>query len=818
MTLNSTNLNFLKSLLLILISAKINSQTNENNKKGEVLGKVLNESKQNIGFASIILVQNDSTYINNTISTSTGEFKISNVPSGTYSIRIEHIEYASYTSELFTLSHGEKKSLPTFILQPVINVLDEVKIINKKKLIEVQSDKLIFNVSNSPSASGTNGLDLLKKAPGVSIDLDNNISLLGKSGVQIYINNIPSRLSGTDLASFLQSMTSDNIDSIEIISNPSSKYEAEGNAGIINIRMKKNIELGFNGSATSSFTQGQYLRYSNGLSLNYGNEKLKTNFDITQSQNKSYDTFLDTKRQNESILELDSEELRNNKAVNIALGLEYRLSENQTLNFSGRSILNQNESDLNSRNDIFDTNPRQLNSILISRSAFEEPSQNLSLNLNHQWTVNETSSLNTALSLGAFSNDQNTYQPNTYLESDGATIISVDDNQFNGTADINLWSAKTDFEKSWENTTFSTGIKHSHISTENSFRFFDYVDQQPVLDVTQSNDFNYTEDVTGIYGIINFKLSASLKLDAGIRVEHTSSRGQLITDADVDNKDVPRDYTDFFPNVGLSFDNQKKHTWSLSIGRRITRPNYQDLNPFEKPISPLTIWKGNPFLKPNYVMNYQVSYSYKQKLIITNTYSVTNGFFASIFEVIGENANQIIPRNMDKATIYNVSASYPVEVSKHWDFILFANGGHKTFEGNLEGTDIDIEATTYDFRIQNNVKLPWEILMDLSYFFQSDWIWRGSVVVRGNHNLGFGLRKDFLKKQLQLRVTGTDILKTTNDYSYEGNYGGIDIKGVRSFDTQRFGLGVTYKFGNTQAKTKIKTKSAIDEELNRINN
>lgn len=805
---------YLNLLLLFFSTFQLFSQSNSD----EIKGIVLNASQVGVVYASVMLFQNDSSLVNSAISRENGSFQLLNVKPGNYTIKIDHIEYESFTSQLFSITSNEKKILPTIVLQPAKNALDEVVITHKKALIEVKADKLIFNVASSPSASGTNGLDLLKKSPGVSLDMENNISLLGKGGVQIYINNVPSRLSGTDLATFLQSMTSDNIESIEIISNPSSKYEAEGNAGIINIRMKKNMALGFNGSATSSFTQGQYLRYSNGISLNYGGEKLKTNFDVTQSHDKSYDTFLDTKAQNESILDLDSEELRDRKALNIALGLEYRLSENQTLNFSGRTVINQNESDLNSRNDIFDTNPTALNSILISQSIIDEPSRNLAFNLNHQWELTKTSSFSTALSFGRFSNDKNTNQPNTYLEADGTTIISVDNNEFDGNADINLWSAKTDFEKSWEHTTFSTGVKYSRISTENSFRFFDYVNQEPVLDATQSNDFNYTENVAAIYAILNFKLNKSLKLNAGLRVEHTASRGQLLSDVEIDNKDVPRNYTDFFPNVGLSFDNQKNHTWALSIGRRITRPNYHDLNPFEKPISPLTIWKGNPFLKPNYIMNYQVSYSYKQKLIITNTYSETTDFFASIFEIIGENGNQIIPRNMDKATNYGISISYPFEVSKDWDFVLFANGGHKTFKGNLEGTIIDIEATTYDFRIQNNINLPWDILLDLTYFFESDWIWRGSINVRGNHDLGFGLRKDFFNKQLQIRVTGADILKTTNNYFYEGNYGGIDIKGVRSFDTQRFGLGATYKFGNAQAKTNIKTKSALDDELDRIEN
>ena len=217
-------------------------------------------------------------------------------------------------------------------------------------------------------------------------------------------------------------------------------------------------------------------------------------------------------------------------------------------------------------------------------------------------------------------------------------------------------------------------------------------------------------------------------------------------------------------------------------------------------------------------MNYQASYAYKKKLIMTNTYSVTQDFFANIFEITGENGNQIIPRNMEKATSYGVSISYPVTVNKHWDFITFANVAHRTYEGNLEGTIIDITANTWDFRLQNNIKLPWGIKLDLTYSIESDWIWRGSIDVKGNQDIGFGLRKDFLDKRLQISITGSDIFRTTNNYFYRGNYGGIEIDGVRSFDTQRFGVGTTFKFGNLQAKTRRNNKSALEDELNRIGN
>jgi iron complex outermembrane recepter protein len=298
-------------------------------------------------------------------------------------------------------------------------------------------------------------------------------------------------------------------------------------------------------------------------------------------------------------------------------------------------------------------------------------------------------------------------------------------------------------------------------------------------------------------------------------LENTSSRGRLFSTIPVNDKDVLREYLDYFPNVGLSFSGHKTHAWSVSVGRRITRPNYQDLNPFESPLSQLVTWKGNPFLRPNYIMNYQLSYAYKQKLTVTNTYSITRDFFATIFEIVGENGNLLIPRNMQKTRTFSASVSYPQEVTDFWEFIVFLDGAYRTFNGDLEGTVIDIAVTTYNFRMQNSLKLPGDILMDLSYSKSSDWIWRGSVRVRGNHSLNVGIRKEFFDKRLQIRITGNDILRTNSDYFYHGDYGGILVDGVRTFDNHRFGMGATWKFGDQKIKSRAKT-NALDEELNRL--
>jgi iron complex outermembrane recepter protein len=244
-------------LLCLLYSSLVFGQSNNGDPNSEIKGKIVSTNEVGVVYAAVSLIQNKTTIIKSVITNVNGEFELNNILPGNYSIRIDHIEHEPYTTELFEVYPNQIKVFDKIILKTMVNNLDEVIVSHKKAIIEVKADKLIFNVSSSPSASGTNGLDLLKKSPGVTIGMDNSISLIGKGNVQVYLNGVPSRLSGTDLTNFLQSLTSDVIDSIEIISNPSSKYEAEGTGGIINIRMKKNVATGFNGNASSSFTQGR---------------------------------------------------------------------------------------------------------------------------------------------------------------------------------------------------------------------------------------------------------------------------------------------------------------------------------------------------------------------------------------------------------------------------------------------------------------------------------------------------------------------------------------------------------------------------------
>lgn len=767
-------------------------------------------------YSTVILMNSDSVFMKGTLSSAEGFFELEKINPGNYLVMVRNVEFTTWVSDPLTITKGEIIEMDRINLTTNVNELNEVVVTGRKALVEVHPDKLVFNVSQSVNASGSSAMEVLGKAPGVVVDMDNNIILQGKSGVQVYINGRPTRLSGNDVANLLEGMRSDNIESIEVITNPSAKYEAEGTGGIVNIVLKKNARLGTNGNIISSYSRGKYARASVGSTLNYSSDKLSLFTNANFSEIVYLIDMVNTTRQNDFILDKDERGVYRRRGYNLSAGMDYKFNDKHTVSMDTRVFVNRRNNRINSTTGILDTTSTNPPEFLLAETIDSHPTENYILNLNYRFLPNSNSNLSADISLGRYSSEKKTEQPNDYYDSEMQDILRSVDSEYNSDAYIDLWSAMTDYEKKFTRFTLSAGAKYSFVSTDNQLAFYNIVAEVPVFDNTRSNDFTYQEKVAALYLILNAKPTEKITLNAGLRMENTASLGRLVSDNDLDVSEVPRNYTDLFPNVSMSFDDQKNSVISASIGRRINRPNYQDLNPFESKSSELTSWKGNPFLKPNYISNYQLTYAFKRKLVITNTYSITRDFFANIFIISEEKGTILTPRNMQKASNYSVSVSYPLKVTDWYEFASFAVYNYETYDGDMEGTVIDLSANTYNIRLQNNFRLPAGITMELTLRHNSPSIWRGSIEVEAFSSVNFGIRKDFLDRKLQIQITGSDIFRTGSDYHYKSNYGGMIVSGIRSFDGQRFGISGTYNFGNDQAKAKGRRKSAIDSELNRI--
>jgi len=784
-------------------------------KTAQIKGTVFTPENEPSQFSTIVLMNQDSVFMKGTLSNNDGSFVFEKMEPGSYFIMVRNMEFNTFVSEPINLSQNEAFSLDTIALETKVMGLEEIVVKGEKSLIEVKPDKMVYNVAASANASGNSGLELLSKTPGVMVDLDKNIVLQGKSGVRIYINGRPSRLSGSDLTNLLEGMRSDDIESIDIITNPSAKYEAEGSGGIIDIKLKRNVSGGFNGNIIANYSKGDFASSSLGTTLNYNRKKVNLYGNINYSDNTGQDDFVQTTEREKYILDMESYSLNHRKGINLIGGIDYKLNSESTLGLDVKALLNQRNGDLESNTIIKDINNINPTEILQSEVLDESPSDNYNMNMYYTFSPNGSSTFSADLSLGRYTNNTNTQQPNSYYDLDDNLLRSVN-SEYNADKEIEIMSTKIDYEKRVNKLSFGAGAKYSYISTDNSLKFFNLDSGQPILNINRSNDFSYLEKITAGYLNFGAQLTERINLNAGLRIENTSSLGELVSAVPTDNDIVARNYTSWFPNISLSYDDQKNHAVSINLGRRITRPNYQDLNPFETKLSEISSWKGNPFLKPNYITNYQLTYSFKRKLVISNNFSVTRDFFATIFEVIDERSSILIPRNMERVLNNGLSASYSLRAYDWWNFTSFLIYNYEKYDGDLNGTIIDIESHILNFRLQNNFNLPKDIRFEVSYYYSSPVIWRGSVEVEAFQSLDLGLKREFFKNKLLLQVTANDILNTISDFTYRSDYGGMIINGVRSFDNRRFGISATYKFGNQKLKTIKRKKSAIDEEMKRI--
>ncbi len=799
----------------ILCGFPVAAQQNTSQNTSQIKGVVLDPEMKPSQFSTVVLTNQDTVFIKGMLSDNAGSFNFDKLDPGKYFIMVRNLEFNTHISDIIDLTVNPNVTLETILLKTKVNGLAEIVVKGEKALIEIKPDKMVYNVSASANASGNNGIELLSKTPGVIVDLDKNIVLQGKSGVRIYINGRPTRLSGSDLTNLLEGMRSDDIESIDIITNPSAKYEAEGSGGVIDIKLKRNTAGGSNGNVIANYSKGTYARSSIGTTLNINGEKINFYSNINYSDFNYQVDFVESTEMEKYLIDLKSYSQNFRKGINLTGGMDYKINSESIVGIDIKALINSRDAELESNTYIHDINNINPTERLNSQVVDISPTDNYNMNLYYNFKPNGSANFSADLSLGRYTNDNNTRQPNVYYDTNDNMLRSIN-NEYDANKVIEIMSAKIDYEKRVNKLSFGAGAKYSYISTDNSLKFYDINNGQSDLNINRSNDFTYLEKIASSYLTFGAQFTDKINLNAGIRVENTSSLGELVSAVPTNNDVVPRNYTDWFPNVSLSYDDQKTHGVRISIGRRITRPNYQDLNPFESKLSEISWWRGNPFLKPNYITNYQLSYTFKRKLVISNNYSVTRDFFANLFEKVDDLATVMNPRNMDRVINNGLSASYSLRAFDWWSFTTFAIYNYFKYDGDLGETVIDLEAHTANFRIQNNFSLPKDIRFEASYFYSSPWIWRGSLNVQAYHQVDLGLKREFFKNRLLLQLTASDLLNTSSDYAYNSNYGGMKVDGVISFDSRRYGISATYKFGNQKMKSNKRKKSAMDDELDRI--
>jgi len=669
------------------------------------------------------------------------------------------------------------------------------------------------------TANGITALELFRKSPGGIVDNYESLLIQGKSGVLVYIDGKRSALGGEDLAAYLNNLQSDQVDAIEIITNPSAKYDAEGNAGIINIRLVKDKNLGTNGTVNAGFRYGLNPKYNGSLNLNSRTKKLNAfgSYSIFTGENES--SFFLTRNQNGRFFDQMNNDMSDNTNHGFRFGTDFFVNNDITVGFLVSGNRSENNNFSRSDTEISEVTDFVVDSLLLATNDQRSTRDNTNFNINFDYRIGEGKSLSVDLDYGRFENRNDSFQPNIYTLTDGTTELNNNTFSIITPTDIDIYTAKVDYETKFMGGQLGLGLKSTNITTDNTFDFFNIENQVRSLDSTQSNNFVYKERVNAAYVSWQKNITEKLNFMGGLRTEHTHSDGNLtsLQPNPEDDEPVIRNYLNFFPSAGLTYSVNQFNNVRISYSRRIDRPNYQDLNPFEFRLDELSFRKGNPFLRPQYSNTYGLTHTYKGTLSTSLNYTVINDVSTQITQAdeTRENASRLFFVNLAKQTNLGLTVSYPFSVTKWWSVYATATGYRLHNSANIEGDIIDLTVVSMNGYAQNTFMLPKGFQMEISGWYNAPAIWEGNWTTDSQGDISAGVSKQLFKKKGNLKVSVSDIF-LKNPWGGESTFGALQMTGGGRWESRQVRINFSYAFGNSQVKSARRRKTGMEEESRRV--
>ncbi|MEZ4939484.1 MAG: TonB-dependent receptor [Saprospiraceae bacterium] len=772
-----------------------------------------------VEFANVALFNAaDSSLYKVETTNEAGVFHLRNLRAGTFYLKSTYLGFGDLYQGGIELK-DQPLDLGILKFSPGATELAEVTVTATRALVEIRPDRTVFNVSGTINSVGSDAISLLRKAPSVTVDNNNNITVLGRSGVLLYVNGKRLPLSGDDLTNYLENLTADQIDRIEIITNPGARYEAEGNAGIIDIRLKKDKNHGANGSVSTTYSQGRYHRANVSSSGNYRNRLLNAFGTLGGNYNKGYMDMNFLSYQNGLVLDEINNHRFNGKNYNYRLGTDFFLNKKHTVGFlvSG----GQHDGMPNSYNRIAlseQNTPDMIDSILVATSSVELMRRQRTYNVNYRFDNGRGRNMILDLDYGKFQNETERYQPNRYYNADETQVLTEVINSFDTPTDIDIYSAKLDFEDKFLGGTLGAGAKLTQVVSDNTFLFYDELGNGPVRNDFRSNLFDYDERVYA--GYVNFarELGTAWSFSAGLRAEQTDATGMLEAfRPELQEPPVEFNYLSWFPSGGLTWKLAPKHTLALNYGRRINRPDYNVLNPFNDQISQLSYQKGNPFLRPEIVNNlelgYTLAYRYNFKLAYSRTTDQITRLIAP--DEDDPRAGFITWANLADQTIVSFNVSAPVQILKKWNAYFNVSGSYLDNQADYgDGAIVDVQAFTYNIYQQHTFDLPAGFKGEISGYYSGPGVWGGVFLYESSWSLDLGLQRKFFQDRLNVRLSFSDLFYESGWDGYS-EFNGLLAYGGGNWDSRRASLSLSYQFGNQNVRSR-KRQTGIEAEAGRV--
>ena len=800
--------------------------------RGTVNGRVGTAAGKALEFTTMMLLKaQDSTLVKGSISNVDGNYTFENVGAGRYVVAAQQIGYRKTYSAPFAVDEAHPAvELPALAMTDETKNLTEVKVVAQKPFIEQQVDRTVMNVENSIVSSGNTALEVLEKAPGVTIDRQNDqIQLKGKSGVIVYIDGKQTYLSQQEVSNLLKNTPSDNIATIEIITNPGSKYDAAGNSGIINIKMKKNKNFGTNGTFILGTGYGwvnnlagardDLPKFNTSLNLNHREGKLNLfgNYSYVNRQSAQTNEINRAIPYNGHTTYFDQYSFRPNQFAghSYKAGLDYFINQKSTIGVLVNGFSNDWKS-VGQNNTLISDETHQLTSKPTTKTDARQFMSNVTGNVNYkydfdgkgrEWTVDAD-----YVHYGGQShNNLSTvyYNPNNTLNRPSQDVRN------NMPSTINILAFKTDYVHPMKNgSKLEAGLKSSFVKADNN-TIYDTLQQETRLwlpDASRSNQFKYDENINAAY--INYagKIGKKLKVQTGLRAEHTHSVGMSVTL----NQRVDRNYLNLFPTVFLSRQLDTNNVLNLSYSRRIDRPDYQNLNPFVFYLDPYTYQKGNPFLRPQYTNSVELTHVYKNAFTTTLGFSRTTDFINNETprQIAAQNITYVTPENLGHIDNLSLNMSFPVPITKWWRMQNNVNAYYQNYQTVYSDTPYQVKLVAFNLYSSNNFTLTKTLSAEVSGWYNSASQY-GFYRAQPMGAFSVGVQKKIMDGKGNLKLNVNDPF-WLNHFNGRAVVQDINFRVASRWESRRIMLTFTYRFGNQNVKSARDRNSATSAEQNRV--
>lgn len=802
---------FYTSIFFILFGSSVFSQ-------GMIQGKVHDTQAKGISYANVLLRSPiDSVLIKGAISDESGNFFFEEIPKGEYFVETFFLGYTKSYSAVFSFSGTEKFGLADITLNEESKNLDEVTVVATKPLFELEMGKMVVNVSNSVTSAGLSVIDVLEKSPGVLVNRQNNsLSLSGKNGVVILMNGKRFRMPVEAAYQMLAGLNSSDVEKIEIMTVPPANYDADGDAGFINVVMKRdNGMIGTNGSLTVG--QGYGSGYNGNMSFNINHQGPKFSwFGLLSStyadQVGEWDAFRGNNNGLEDIgIDTEIDRVSTRKALNYQAGFDYVLGK--------KTILSALVSGYNTRWDM--TAPSITESMysispdtLVTMTTIEENSwSHVMGNINLQHTFQKGQVLNANLDYLTYKNSNPTWYTTDYFAESG-DLVSTDKIRITKDTPIDLWVADLTYSmKIGKSVKIDSGVKGTFSNLTNEVIFEEQIGSQWTVNPEYSSDALLKEDILAAFSTANIVFNEKTTLNAGLRYENTKTDLTTISGEEI----VNRNYGDFFPTVFLSRKINQENSIQFSYGRRITRPTFNEMAPWVLFSDPFTLFAGNENILPTYTNNIKTDYSYKS-WIFSVQYSKDKNVIMPFQPTLDEESNTLFLKtdNIDQRQTVSIVVAFPLQVTPWWEVQNNLTANYQKVNSELNGEVYEVDLIGSQIISTNTFKLPKKYTIELLGYYSSPAV-NGyfNMLSRGFVNLGF--QKQFEKAGV-LRLSCNDIFETSQLRweSFDGS--NIEFTGRYKFEKRVFMATYTYKFGNNKVKGTRSRSVGSQAEQRRVSN